>query len=131
MRERGVMLVCMVVMMLISMAAGCESLRFGPGEVQKQNTYLHHRTVQSAALQARSEQASEALCELTSQAARQSEAIVAYYGLPGFDNIGYPIVAPTLLDSANEEQKKKYLLPMSRGEITWCEGGLSTIKKKG
>jgi len=62
--------------------AGCGSLRFGPGEIQKQNAYLHHRTVQTAAVQAAVEEVSEPLQDLTRQAARQSEAIVAYYGMP-------------------------------------------------
>lgn len=62
--------------------SGCGGLRFGPGEVQKQNAYLHHRTVQTAAVQAQVEQVSEPLQDLTQQAARQSEAIVAYYGMP-------------------------------------------------
>jgi len=62
--------------------AGCGSLRFGPGEVQKQNVYLHHRTVQTAAVQAEVEEASGPLQDLTREAARQSEAIVAYYGMP-------------------------------------------------
>ena len=62
--------------------AGCDSLRFAPGEVQKQNAYLHHRTVQAAAIKAQNEETSPTLQELTDQAARQSESIVAYYGLP-------------------------------------------------
>jgi len=62
--------------------AGCNTLRFGPGEIQKQNAYLHHRTVQTAAVQAQVEAVSAPLQDLTRQAARQSEAIVAYYGMP-------------------------------------------------
>ena len=67
---------------LVVMVSGCGSLRFGPGEVQKQNAYLHHRTLQTAAVQAQVEAVSAPLQDLTRQAARQSEAIVAYYGLP-------------------------------------------------
>ena len=69
-------------MVVVGMASGCDSLRFAPGEVQKQNAYLHHRTVQAAAIKAQNEQSSGTLQELTDQAARQSESIVAYYGLP-------------------------------------------------
>ena len=61
---------------------GCDSLRFAPGEVQKQNAYLHHKTVQVASMRARQESASEQLQKLTESADRQSEAIMAYYGLP-------------------------------------------------
>jgi len=35
----------LLVMVLVFMC-GCESLRFAPGEVQKENAYLHHRTAQ-------------------------------------------------------------------------------------
>ncbi len=82
MSKQKLMTVSMVILMLLSITAGCGNLRFGPGETQKQNAYLHHRTVQSAALRARGEQSSDVLQKLTSQAAKQSDAIVAYYGLP-------------------------------------------------
>ena len=72
-----------IVIVLGCLVVGCDSLRFAPGEVQKQNAYLHHRTVQAAAIKAQNEQASATLQELTDQASRQSESIVAYYGLPG------------------------------------------------
>ena len=61
---------------------GCDTLRFAPGEVQKQNAYLHHRTVQAASMRAQQETVSPVLQELTGQAQTQSEAILAYYGLP-------------------------------------------------
>ena len=66
----------------IWLAGGCGSLRFAPGQEQKQNAYLHHRTVQAAAMQAQEEDSSQVLQQLTAQASRQSEAIVAHYGLP-------------------------------------------------
>jgi len=62
--------------------AGCGQLRFAPGEVLKQNAYLHHKTTQAAALKAHEEQTSATLQDLTNRAAQQSEAMVAYYGLP-------------------------------------------------
>ena len=80
--ERRKLVTGIFLIFLAGMTAGCNSLRFGPGEMQKQNAYLHHRTVQSAALKAQTEPASDTLRELTSRAAKQSEAIVAYYGLP-------------------------------------------------
>jgi len=61
---------------------GCDTLRFAPGELQKQNAYLHHRTVAASAQQAQQEQASATLQELTRRATTQSEAILAHYGLP-------------------------------------------------
>ena len=71
-----------MVIMVGFIVAGCDSLRFAPGEVQKQNAYLHHRTVQAAATKAQDEEVSSTLQGLTDQAARQSESIVAFYGLP-------------------------------------------------
>jgi hypothetical protein len=79
---KGKAMVISVAIMALVMTTGCDSLRFAPGEVQKQNVYLHHRTVQSAALKAQGEPVSETLRALTTQAAKQSDAIVAYYGLP-------------------------------------------------
>ena len=72
----------LVGLLVLAGVAGCGQLRWAPGETQKQNAYLHHRTVQSAALQARQEEVTEVLRELTTRAQKQSDAIVAYYGLP-------------------------------------------------
>jgi len=64
------------------LAMGCGQLRFAPGETQKQNAYLHHYTVQAGAARAHQENVSDTLQSLTTHAARQSDAIMAYYGLP-------------------------------------------------
>ena len=61
---------------------GCESLRFAPGELQKQNAWLHNRTVIVTAETARSEEASEKLRALTGLSELQSRAFVSFYGLP-------------------------------------------------
>jgi hypothetical protein len=82
MRSKGVLTIGSVVILAAVFAGGCDTLRFAPGEKQKQNAYLHHRTVQTAAVTARQEQTSEPLRTLTTQAEKQSEAIMAYYGLP-------------------------------------------------
>lgn len=71
-----------IVFVLVSMSAGCDALRFAPSEAQKQNAYVHHRTVQAAAVQSQQEESTEILQGLTGQATKQSEAILAYYGLP-------------------------------------------------
>jgi len=67
---------------LIVLSVGCDALRLAPSEVQKQNAYVHHRTVQAAAVRAQQEEVTETLQGLTRQATQQSEAILAYYGLP-------------------------------------------------
>ncbi|MBN2210479.1 MAG: hypothetical protein JW709_03705 [Sedimentisphaerales bacterium] len=67
---------------LILLLGGCNALRFAPSEEQKQNAYLHHRTLQMSALQAKAEDASTQLQSLTQAAATQSDAIMAYVGMP-------------------------------------------------
>jgi hypothetical protein len=62
--------------------AGCEGIRFGPSESQKQNAWVHNRTAAIAWQTAQNEQASEKLQELTKLSETQSEAFVAYCGLP-------------------------------------------------
>ena len=62
--------------------AGCDSLRFAPTEVQKQNAWLHNRTTTIAADTARDEAASENLQALTKLSQLQSRAFVSYCGLP-------------------------------------------------
>jgi hypothetical protein len=62
--------------------AGCDSLRFAPGEVQKQNAWLHNRTLAIAAEEAGDEGTSEELQALTQLGEKQSRAFVSYYGLP-------------------------------------------------
>ena len=42
-------LVVVLVLVVVIGSTGCEGLRFAPGEVQKANAYLHHRTAQMAA----------------------------------------------------------------------------------
>jgi len=72
-------LVSVVVVMLL---AGCDSLRFAPGEVQKQNAWLHNRTAEMAADVAQAEEASGELQGLTKLCEVQSRAFAADYGLP-------------------------------------------------
>lgn len=41
---------------------------------------------------------------------------------PALQSFGIWMLGPALLEFANEEQKKKYLTEISRGEIRWCQG---------
>lgn len=68
-------LVCVLV-------CGCDSLRFGPGEVQKRNAWVHNRTAALTAEAAEDEFTSQQLQELTKLSELQSRAFVAYCGLP-------------------------------------------------
>jgi alkylation response protein AidB-like acyl-CoA dehydrogenase len=44
-----------------------------------------------------------------------------YHNVPGIDHIGVTFFAPTLLRFGTEEQKRKYLPGIARGETHWCE----------
>ena len=72
-----------LLVMVLVFTGGCDSLRFAPGEVQKENAYLHHRTAQMAAAETRRSEVTPALVELTSLCELQSRAFMADYGLPG------------------------------------------------
>jgi hypothetical protein len=67
---------------IIFITGGCGQIRFGPNEQQKQNAWVHNRTAAIISQTAQSEQASEKLQELTKLSETQSEAFVAYCGLP-------------------------------------------------
>ncbi len=62
--------------------AGCNSLRFAPNEVQKQNAWLHNRTAMIASDTAKAENTSEQLKALTQLSEVQSRAFSSHYGLP-------------------------------------------------
>jgi len=61
---------------------GCDSLRFAPTEVQKQNAWLHNRTAAITAETAKAEAASGKLQTLSKLSQLQSRAFTSYYGLP-------------------------------------------------
>jgi hypothetical protein len=71
-----------MLIMLCLLLCGCESLRFAPGEAQKQNAWLHSRTAAIAAVTAEDEAASQELQALTKLSQLQSRAVTSYYGLP-------------------------------------------------
>jgi len=47
---------------------------------------------------------------------------IFYRGAPGFDGFGSMMLSPVLLTYGTEEQKRKYLSVIARGEIQWCQG---------
>ena len=67
---------------ILLITGGCEGIRFGPSETQKQNAWVHNRTAAIASQTAQAEQSSEKLQELTRLSETQSQAFVAYCGLP-------------------------------------------------
>jgi alkylation response protein AidB-like acyl-CoA dehydrogenase len=46
----------------------------------------------------------------------------ANYGAPGIDQFGVGMLAPTLLVAGSEDQKKRFLPSIARGETMWCQG---------
>ena len=75
--------VCSVVILsIILVASGCDSLRLAPSEQQTQNAWLHERTTAVAAQTAQAEQSSQELQALTKLSEQQSRAFTSHYGLP-------------------------------------------------
>ena len=46
---------------------------------------------------------------------------MGYHEVPGLDGWGIQMLAPTLLAVASDEIKKKFLPPIARAEVQWCE----------
>ena len=42
--------------------------------------------------------------------------------LPGVNGFGLEMLAPILLANGTEEQKRRHLIPLGKGEVFWCEG---------
>ena len=47
---------------------------------------------------------------------------MSYNRAPGRDIFGVRMLAPTLMIYGTEDQKKTFLLPVSKGEVQWCQG---------
>jgi len=75
--KRMVVVLCFCFLLL-----GCDSLRFAPTELQKQNAWLHNRTTAVTAQCARAEEASARLQALSGLSELQSRSFVSYCGLP-------------------------------------------------
>lgn len=71
-----------IMVMVVVFAGGCGALRKAPGEIQKQNAWVHFRTAGLAADTAARENTSEDLQKLTRLGELQSRAFVSYFGLP-------------------------------------------------
>lgn len=46
----------------------------------------------------------------------------AHHRAPGVDNFGIGMFAPTIMVGGTEEQKKRLLPPIARGEVQYCQG---------
>lgn len=47
---------------------------------------------------------------------------LGYYGVPPADTTGRTIAGPAIMRFGTPEQKQRYLLPIARGEVVWCQG---------
>ena len=47
---------------------------------------------------------------------------MSYHGVPGRDIFGTRMLGPTLMIYGTEEQKRRFLPPVARGEVQWCQG---------
>ena len=47
---------------------------------------------------------------------------MSYRGAPGRDAFGARMLGPTLMIYGTEEQKRRFLPPVARGEVQWCQG---------
>jgi len=99
------------------LVCGCESLRFAPGEVQKQNAWLHNRTAMMAADTARNETTSAKLQALTKLSQSQSGAFVSYYGLPR--ELPQADTAEDMLAESNWELARTALQESAQRPDTW------------
>ena len=67
---------------ILFLVTGCGTLRFAPSKVQKQNAWLHNRTLAITSQEAKAEGTSEKIQALTQLGESQSRAFVSYNGLP-------------------------------------------------
>ena len=47
---------------------------------------------------------------------------MAYHRAPGNDRFGTRMIGPTLIRFGTEDQKRRFLPPIARGEVQWCQG---------
>ena len=96
---------------------GCEGIRFGPSEAQKQNAWVHNRTAAIASQTAQSEQSSEKLQELTKLSETQSQAFVAYCGLP--EELPKANTAADVLSESNKQLAATAIKESSQRPDAW------------
>jgi hypothetical protein len=96
---------------------GCDSLRFAPGEAQKQNTWLHSRTTAIAAATAEDEAASQKLQALTKLSQLQSRAFTSYYGLP--EELPQADTAEQILSESNWQLGRAALAESAQRPDAW------------
>ena len=102
-RGRVGWLACALVacVLVLFAASGCEGMRFGVNESQKENAWLHNHTAAAAAQVAETQEASAELQGLAELSELQSQAFTAYFGPPK----QYP-AAETVEDILSESNRR-------------------------
>ncbi len=91
--------ICLAVLVVVWLLAGCQGLRFAPSEAQKESAWLHERTAATAAETARAEEVSGQLQALTELSRSQSGGIAAYFGQP--EEMPQAFTADEILEHSN------------------------------
>ena len=122
---------CLCVLAVMICLTGCESLRFEPGQLQKQNAYLHDRATNIAAETARVEKSSEKLQKLTRLTAQQSRAFVSYMGLP--DKLPRAVMAEEVLVESSFQIAEQAEVDSQRRFDGWqvAGGGVRSGQQQG
>ncbi len=81
MKEKKMKKVISIVILVI-VCSGCAAIKSAPDDAQKLNAYLLDKTTSAAAELAKKQNADEQLLKLTELSAKQSRAVLAYYGGP-------------------------------------------------
>jgi len=109
---------------ILMFVCGCEQFRFAPSEVQKQNAWLHNKTVDMVDDKIQAEDLSDDLKALSNLSTVQSESFVSYFGMP--QEVPYVDDAADILDDSNFEIAEKSLGESVQRPDFWnlAEGGL-------
>jgi hypothetical protein len=106
-----------VVLMVVLVISGCDGIRFAPSESQKQNAWVHNRTAAIISQTAQAEQSSEKLQELTKLSEVQSEAFVAYCGLP--EELPKANTAQDILSESNKQLAATAIMQSKQRPDAW------------
>jgi hypothetical protein len=106
-----------VTLAAILITGGCGQIRFGPSEEQKQNAWVHNRTAAIASQTAKEEYASDKLQALTDLSQIQSEAFVAYCGLP--QQVPKANTAEDILSESNKQLATTAIIQSKQRPDAW------------
>ena len=104
-------------LIVVLVLSGCDGIRFGPSEQQKQNAWVHNRTAAIASQTAKEEYASEKLQALTDLSQIQSEAFVAYCGLP--EELPKANTAEDVLSESNKQLAAAAIMQSKQRPNAW------------